>query len=142
MCIGVESTRCTYWGARAPPRFTFTTNLMFFIFLSLAKTFTRMRVERSIYFSTITSSHYYFETLATPHSRHRGLSRDVINPQDGHILCDRNLVLCAFTLRLRRSSRIANSTISSPKEILVAFIKRPFLASSAMTKHPVSRSTG
>jgi len=51
-------------------------------------------------------------------------------------------VLCGFSLRIQRSSRIANSTISSPKEILVAFIKRPFLASSAMTKHPVSRSTG
>ena len=29
--IGIRSTRNTYWGACAPPRFTFTTNLMFFM---------------------------------------------------------------------------------------------------------------
>ena len=28
---GVESTRCTYSGARVPPRLTFTTNLIFFM---------------------------------------------------------------------------------------------------------------
>jgi hypothetical protein len=38
----------------------------------------------------ISLSHYRFEMLATPHSRQRGLSLAVINPQDGHILCDRN----------------------------------------------------
>jgi hypothetical protein len=77
---------------------------------------------------------YRFETLATPHSRQRGLSRDVINPQDGHILCDRDPVISGFSLRIRRSSRIVNSTISTPKEIPVTFINRPFWTSSASTK--------
>jgi hypothetical protein len=31
---------------------------------------------------------YGFEKLATPHSEQRGFTREVINPQDGHILCD------------------------------------------------------
>ncbi len=45
--IGDESTRCTYWGARAPPRFTFTRNLMFFIFISLSeKRDQRMAMQR------------------------------------------------------------------------------------------------
>jgi hypothetical protein len=61
--------------------------------------------------------------LATPHSRQRGLSRDVIRPQDGHIRWDRNPTACGFSLRLQASSRIVNSTISTPKEIAVAFIE-------------------
>ncbi len=36
---GVESTRCTHSGARVPPRFTFTTNLMFFMCLLLLLSF-------------------------------------------------------------------------------------------------------
>src|SRR4029077_18694002 len=36
MWIGVGSTRCTYSGARVPLRFTFTTNLMFFMFSPLS----------------------------------------------------------------------------------------------------------
>lgn len=66
-------------------------------------------------------------TLATPHSRQRGLIRDVINPQDGRILCDRNPVICGFSLRIQASSRIANSTISRPREMLVAFIEATLL---------------
>ena len=80
-----------------------------------------------------------FETLATPHSRQRGLRRDVINPQDGHILCDRNPMACGFSLRIQCSSRNVKNTISRPKEILVAFIKAPFLASSASTQ-PVAQT--
>jgi hypothetical protein len=71
-------------------------------------------------------SHYRFETLATPHSKQRAFSRDVINPQAGHILCDRNSVICGFSLRIPWSSRIVKSTISRPREILVAFIKATF----------------
>ena len=40
---------------------------------------------------------YGFGMLAMPHSKQRGFNRDVINPQDGHILCDRNPPVCAFT---------------------------------------------
>jgi len=58
-----------------------------------------------------------------PHSKQLAFKRDVINPQDGHILCDPYPATCGFTLRIQWSSRIVNSTISRPKEILVAFIK-------------------
>jgi len=61
--------------------------------------------------------------LATPHSRQRGLSRDVINPQAGHILCDRNPVVCGFSLPIQRSNRIVSSTISIPREILVTVME-------------------
>jgi hypothetical protein len=72
-----------------------------------------------------------FETLATPHSKQRAFSRDVINPQFGHILCDPNPATCGFNLRIHCSSRVMNSTISRPRKMLVALIKRPFLASPA-----------
>src|SRR5712692_10534617 len=35
--IGARSIRCTYSGARVPPRFTFTTNLVFFMGFPLAR---------------------------------------------------------------------------------------------------------
>jgi hypothetical protein len=44
---------------------------------------------------------YGFEKVATPHSKQRGFSRDVINPQRGHILCDRNPVIGDFGLRIQ-----------------------------------------
>jgi hypothetical protein len=47
----------------------------------------------------------------------------VINLQDGHILCDPNPATCGFSLRIQWSTRIVKSRTSSPKEILVAFIK-------------------
>jgi hypothetical protein len=49
-----------------------------------------------IYFFTAT---YAFEKLTTPHSKQRRFSREVINPQDGHILCDRNPAGSGFGLR-------------------------------------------
>jgi hypothetical protein len=36
-----------------------------------------------------------------PHSMQRTLSRDVINPQDGHILCDPALASWSFSLRVQ-----------------------------------------
>ena len=48
------------------------------------------------------------------------------NPQDGHILnCDPYQATCGFSLRILPSSRIANSAINRPKEMLIAFIKVP-----------------
>jgi len=47
----------------------------------------------------------------------------VINPQEEHILCARNPPVCGFSLSLQRSSRRVKSTINTPKEILVAFIR-------------------
>ncbi len=67
------------------------------------------------------------ETLATPHSKQRSFVRDVINPQNGHILCDRNPANCGFRVRIRWSRTITKSTNSRPKEILVAFIKATLL---------------
>ena len=57
-----------------------------------------------------------------PHSKQFGFNRDVINPQEGHILCDRNPATCGFSLRVLWSSRIVNSAIRRPKRILIAFI--------------------
>ena len=57
-----------------------------------------------------------------PHSKQRALNRDVINPHDGHILCDLNPAICGFSLRISWSRRIANSTIRRPKEMLIALI--------------------
>src|SRR5450631_2633004 len=94
---------------------------MFFIFISLVRNEIRAwqcSGEPFLHFST-----YRFGTLATPHSRQRGLSRDVISPQDGQIRCDGNPMVCGFSLRLQASSRIVNNTISTPNEILVAFIR-------------------
>src|SRR5260370_138317 len=82
---------------------------------------------------------YRFEMLATPHSKQRGFSRDVINPQNGHILCDRTPATSGFSLRIQWSSRIVTSTINRAKEILVMFTKRPFLASSVSTQ-PVAQA--
>jgi hypothetical protein len=44
---------------------------------------------------------YGVENLAAPHSKQRGFSRDVINPQDGHILCDRNPAPCGLSLPIQ-----------------------------------------
>jgi hypothetical protein len=57
-----------------------------------------------------------------PHSKQHAFNRDVINPQDGHILCVPYPAICGFRLRILRSSRIVTSAIRRPKEILVAFI--------------------
>ena len=51
----------------------------------------------------------------------------MINPQEGHILCDRNPMVCGFSLRIQVSSRIVQITISRPKEILVTVINATLL---------------
>jgi hypothetical protein len=62
-----------------------------------------------------------------PHSIQLACDRGVINPHDGHILCDPNPAACGFGLRIHRSSKIVNNTINRPKEILAAFITATFL---------------
>jgi hypothetical protein len=57
-----------------------------------------------------------------PHSKQHAFNRDVINPQDGHILSDPYPAIWGFSLWILWSSRIVNSTINRPKEKLVAFI--------------------
>jgi hypothetical protein len=54
------------------------------------------------------------EKLAT-HSKQSAFNRDVINPQEGHILWDRNPAICGF-LRIQWSSKSVNTTTSRPEE--------------------------
>jgi hypothetical protein len=58
-----------------------------------------------------------------PHSKQLAFSRDVINPQAGHIRCDPNPAICGFSGRVRWSSKITKSTIRRPKEMPVALIR-------------------
>jgi hypothetical protein len=83
---GLGSTRRTYSGARVP-RFTFTKKLYgFHNFMSAQK---NGLAAWSEWRPLLVHRHGYgFEKLATPHSEQRGFTREVINPQDGHILCD------------------------------------------------------
>jgi hypothetical protein len=55
------------------------------------------------------------------------LSRAVINPQAGHILCDRNPAICGFSLRIPRNTKIANKTTNKPNKRLAALIKATLL---------------
>jgi hypothetical protein len=73
---------------------------------------------------------YNFAALTAPHSRQRAF-RDVINPQDEHILCARNPLVCRFSVSLQRSSKMVKSTINTPKEILVAFMRTTLPGNSA-----------
>src|SRR6266700_7044876 len=66
---------------------------------------------------------YTTAVKALPHSRQLALSRDVINPQCGHILCNPDPAASGFILRLRPSSTIMNNTISKPRKAPVAFIR-------------------
>jgi hypothetical protein len=89
--------------------------------------------ERKVLGSLSQAAVYFFEVEYTtavkglPHSKQLAFNRDVINPQEGHILCDRNPATCGFSLRIQWSIRIVKRTISKPKEILVAFIKATLL---------------
>src|ERR1035437_975215 len=65
-----------------------------------------------------------------PPSKQFAFNPDVINPQDGPILCDPCPATCGFSLRIQRSSRIVNSTISRPREILAMLIKATLLGES------------
>jgi len=73
-----------------------------------------------------------------PHSKQLAFNRDVINPQDGHIVCDPYPAICGFSLRILRISRIVNSTISSAKEKLVAFINVILLLGDSRFDLPVA----
>jgi len=58
---------------------------------------------------------------------HCAFNRDVINPQDGHILCDPNRAAWGFSLSIHRNSRIVNNTISRSREILAVLITATLL---------------
>jgi hypothetical protein len=79
--------------------------------------------------------------MALPHSKQQALSRDVINPQDGHILCDWSPATRGITLRFRRSNTVAKSEMSKPRKILVAFTGEDIiLASSESAQSVAARS--
>jgi hypothetical protein len=62
-----------------------------------------------------------------PHSKQLASDRDVINPQEGQILCDCDPASCGFSLRIQWSSRVVNNKMSRPREILVTFMKTTLL---------------
>ena len=123
MWRGVRSTRCTYVGGRVPPRFTLTINLMFFIF-SLSRLVLGPVTKATTHFFEV---EYTTAVKGLPHSTQLGLSREVISPHDGHILCDPARASCGFGLTFHRTSRTANKTINKPKVTLAAFISATFL---------------
>ena len=53
----------------------------------------------TIHFCSVASFHHrYTAGNDFPHSRQNSFERDVINPQDGHILCDPKPAICGFSL--------------------------------------------
>jgi hypothetical protein len=76
---------------------------------------------------------YTAAVKSLPHSKQLAFSRDVINPQDGHILCVPYSAIRGLSLRIQWSSRGASRTISRPKEILVALINATLLGESCHT---------
>jgi hypothetical protein len=67
------------------------------------------------------------ERIADRQAKQHAFNRDVINPQEGHILCVPYPAIRGFSLRILWSSRIVNSARSRPINILVAFIKATLL---------------
>ena len=56
-------------------------------------------IRMKIYFCSVASFHHrYTAGNDFPHSRQNSFERDVINPQDGHILCDPKPAICGFSL--------------------------------------------
>jgi len=45
-------------------------------------------------------THTYTALSVLPHSKQHAFDRDVINPQDGHILCDPNPAIYGLSLRI------------------------------------------
>jgi hypothetical protein len=73
-----------------------------------------LRGQPAVYFSRIGIT-----LRGLPHSKQHAFDRDVINPQDGHILCDPYPAIFG-SLRSLSSSRIVTDAISRPLEILIA----------------------
>jgi len=56
-------------------------------------------IRMTIHFCSVASFHHrYTPGNDFPHSRQNSFERDVINPQDGHILCDPKPAICGFSL--------------------------------------------
>ncbi len=62
----------------------------------------RVLSERRLHFYPDASFHRrYAARNDSPHSRQNSFERDVINPQDGHILCGPKPAICGFSLTKR-----------------------------------------
>ena len=105
--------------------------------MSLAEKFWGDVSKATVHFNEI---EYTTAVKGLPHSILLALNRDVINPHDGHILCGPNRVACGFSLRIHRSSRIVNTTINRPKEILAAFITATLLGEFRVSRVEAFRS--
>ena len=56
-------------------------------------------IRMTIHSCSVASFHHrYTAGNDFPHSRQNSFERDVINPQDGHILCDPKPTICGFSL--------------------------------------------
>ena len=56
-------------------------------------------IRMTMHFCSVASFHHrYTAGNDFPHSRQNSFERDVINPQDGHILCDPKPAICGFSL--------------------------------------------
>jgi len=59
----------------------------------------RNNMRITIHFCSVASFHHrYTAGNDFPHARQNSFERDVINPQDGHILCDPKPAICGFSL--------------------------------------------
>lgn len=88
MVTGALSIRRTYSAARVPPRFTFTMNFVFVIVLSLLRSFGENGWANDERFTASRGQPFVSYKKDLPHSKQLVFKRDVIMPQDGHILCD------------------------------------------------------
>jgi len=130
--MGIRSIRWTNSGTRVPPRFNFTTNLVFFNWFVTPSVLREKTVceQLAFHFHRIGVTLAFLRDL--PHSKQHAFDRDVINPQYGHIFCDPYPAIRGVSLCILRSSRIVNNTISRPKKKLVAFIRAILLGESCV----------
>jgi hypothetical protein len=62
-------------------------------------------IRMTIHSCCVASFHHrYTAGNDFPHSRQNSFERDVINPQDGHILCDLKPAICGFSLLQRANA--------------------------------------
>jgi hypothetical protein len=87
------------------------------LLLSSAKK--RFCKQPAVHFSTIGVTLTAVRGL--PHSKQHAFNRDVINPQDGHILCDPYPAICG-SLRILSNTRTPTSAIIRPIEMLIALM--------------------
>jgi hypothetical protein len=77
------------------------------------------RMRRAVHFFEVENT----SVMGLPHSRQLAFRREVIKPQDGHILSDAAPATCGLSLRVQWAIRTVKNTINKPNEIVVAFIE-------------------